>query len=72
MFVSLLGTDELSLFVDQQNKTDEIRSTGEFMEDCLNIEYFKANGTKVLIPAPWSSTKLDVIPAHIILVSLET
>ena len=47
MFVSLLGRDELSLFVDQQNKTDEISSTGELISDCINIEYIAANSTHV-------------------------
>ena len=48
VFVSLLGRDELALFVDKQNKTDEIKSTGELVDDCLSVEYFPANGTKVL------------------------
>ena len=49
VFVSLLGRDELALFVDQQNQTDYIKSTGELIDDCLSIEYFPANGTKVLV-----------------------
>ena len=47
VFVSLLGRDELALFVDNQNKTDEIHSTGELMNSCLNIEYVGSNSTHV-------------------------
>ncbi|KAI6645950.1 Mucin-like protein [Oopsacas minuta] len=45
VFVSLLGRDDLSLFVDQQNRTDDIHSSKEIMDDCVNIEYFPPNGT---------------------------
>ena len=47
VFVSLLGRDELALFVGQQNQTDYITSTGELLNDCINIEYVAANSTHV-------------------------
>ena len=48
VFVSLLGEDGLSLFVDNINRTEEARSLGELIVgDCLEIEYMKANGTQV-------------------------
>ena len=50
VFVSLLGEDGLSLFVDNINRTEEARSLGELIVgDCLEIEYMNASATQVVI-----------------------
>ena len=47
VFVSLLGREDLSLFVDQQNRTDDIHSSGVISNDCVHIEYTGGNITQV-------------------------
>ena len=47
VFVSLLGREDLSLFVDRQNRTDDIHSSGVISNNCVNIEYLEKNITQV-------------------------
>ena len=49
VFISLLGKDGLSLFVDNINRTDDAMSLGELSVDhCLEIEYMNATDTQVI------------------------